>query len=145
MRPSSRSSRILRCVLSSSSSEDGCTLRLFCACDGTGMGRTGTEGHSPGRESLRRWSSICIFTLQWVEQIRYKYFSYTATPGEAFGFPHSRFSISDNQRFLSSKEKFCTGSLDGPGHNAWRSNTKSMIDASKSLQGVCDIKFGNCS
>ena len=67
MSPSSRSSRTLRCVLSSSSSEDGCTLRLFCACDGTGMGRTGTEGHSPGRESLRRWRSICMFTLQRLE------------------------------------------------------------------------------
>ena len=77
------------------------------------MGRTGTEGHSPGRESLRRWTSICIFTLQWVEQIR----SVRGHARGLFGFPHSRFSISDNQRFLSSKE-FCTGSLDGPGHIA---------------------------
>lgn len=89
MSPSSRSSRILRCVFSSSSSEDGCTLRLFCACDGTGMGRTGTEGHSPGRDSLRRWRSICNFTLQWVEQIIVISVHGYARQEGSFGFPHS--------------------------------------------------------
>lgn len=66
MSPSKRPSRMPRGVVSSSSSEDCCTLRLFCACDRTGIGRTETGGHGPGRESFRRWRSTCICTLRWV-------------------------------------------------------------------------------
>lgn len=62
MSPSSRSSRMLRGVASSSSSEDCCTLRFFRACDGTG--RMGTGGQCPERDSFTRWRSICIFTLR---------------------------------------------------------------------------------
>ena len=137
MSPSNRSSRMLRGVASSSSSEYCCTLRLFCVCDGTGTGRTGMGGHSPGRDSFRRWMSICIFTLR-KQNGGASESAHGLQAWRAWIVSHSRFSIPDSQRFLSSME-LCMAPLGCSGHGAWRSHTKSIIDASRSVQEACEM------